>query len=151
MKALIQRVSRANVMVEGKEVSSMGKGMLVLLGVEKGDSEKEADFISRKLVNIRIFEDEAGKMNLSIKDIKGEMLVVSQFTLAADLKKGNRPSFDGAELPGRAEKMYKDLIRDLRKEGIAVQEGVFGAMMQIGLVNDGPVTFMVESRAKDET
>jgi D-tyrosyl-tRNA(Tyr) deacylase len=146
VKALIQRVSRARVTVSGKEVSLIGKGMLVLLGVEKGDSEKQIQFISRRLANIRIFEEEAGKMNLSIKDMEGEMLVVSQFTLAADLKKGNRPSFDSAEAPEQAEKIYKDLIRELKKEGISVKEGVFGAMMQVELVNDGPVTFMVEVR-----
>lgn len=146
MKALIQRVSRAKVTIKAKEISSIKRGMLVFLGVERGDAEKDIHFMAKKLANLRIFEDEAGKMNLSIKEIKGEMLVVSQFTLAADLRRGNRPSFDAAESPERAEKIYEELIREVIKEGIPVKEGVFGAMMEIELVNDGPVTFMLESR-----
>jgi len=146
VKALIQRVSRAKVTIKAKEISSIKRGMLVFLGVERGDAEKDIHFMAKKLANLRIFEDEAGKMNLSIKEIKGEMLVVSQFTLAADLRRGNRPSFDAAESPERAEKIYEELIREVIKEGIPVKEGVFGAMMEIELVNDGPVTFMLESR-----
>lgn len=146
MKALLQRVSSARVIADGKDVSSIQKGILVFLGVEKEDSRKEIEYISRKIVQIRIFEDSAGKMNLSVRDVGGELLVVSQFTLAADLSRGNRPSFENAESPERAEPLYRDFIREIAKEGIPVKEGVFGAMMKVELVNDGPVTFMLEKR-----
>jgi len=145
MKALVQRVSSAKVEVEGRAVAEIGKGLLVFLGVEKGDAAQDLDFVARKVANLRVFEDPNGKMNLSIKDIGGEVLVVSQFTLAADLRKGNRPSFDSAEEPSRAEAMYKEFAKRLEESGIRVATGKFAARMAVGLVNDGPVTLMIES------
>jgi D-tyrosyl-tRNA(Tyr) deacylase len=145
MKALVQRVSEAMVEVEGRGVSSIGRGMLVLLGVEKGDTAEDLDFVARKVANLRIFEDGAGKMNLSIKDIDGEALVVSQFTLAADVRKGNRPGFDNAEEPEKAEKMYGIFIEKLEEHGVRTASGRFAAHMAVSLVNDGPVTIMIES------
>lgn len=121
--------------------------MLVLLGVMHGDTHEDMAYLLRKLPSLRIFEDEAGKMNLSLLDIKGEALVVSQFTLAADTKKGNRPSFAQAERPERARAMYEEFVEGLRSAGVPVQTGVFAAMMDVSLVNDGPVTIMVDSRA----
>ena len=144
MKGLIQRVKRASVTIEGELYSQINAGILVLLGVEKGDSEENADKLAEKLVKLRIFEDENRKMNKSIKDITGEILVVSQFTLAGDCKKGTRPSFDKAELPQRANQLYAYFISRLKNLGIKTQTGSFGAMMDIELINDGPVTFMLE-------
>lgn len=146
MKALVQRVSKAGVEVGGREVASIDRGMLVFLGVERGDTDEDLEFVSRKVANLRIFEDSAGKMNLSIKDIGGEALVVSQFTLAADMRKGNRPSFDGAEEPSRAEAMYQAFTKRLRESGVRVAVGEFAACMTVSLANEGPVTIIVESR-----
>lgn len=146
MKALVQRVSKASVSVEGREVASTGRGMLVLLGVEKGDTAKDVEFVARKVANLRIFEDSAGKMNLSIKDIDGEALVVSQFTLTADVSKGNRPGFDNAEEPGKAERMYESFTNKLEEHGVRAARGRFAAHMAVSLVNDGPVTIMIESK-----
>jgi D-tyrosyl-tRNA(Tyr) deacylase len=145
MKALVQRVSEASVSIEGKTVSSIKKGFLVLLGVVKGDDRPAMDYILRKVANLRVFYDSGGKMNLSIKDISGEALVISQFTLAADTRKGNRPSFTEAESPERAEALYEEFMERLRSEGIKVKAGVFGADMKVSLVNDGPVTIMLDS------
>lgn len=142
----MQRVSEASVTVEGSEVASSGKGMLVLLGVEKGDTTEDLEFVARKVANLRIFEDGAGKMNLSIKDIEGEALVVSQFTLAADIRKGNRPGFDNAEEPKKAEQMYDRFIEVLEEHGVRVTSGRFAAHMAVSLVNDGPVTIMIEPK-----
>jgi len=148
MKALVQRVSEASVSVEGKTVSSIRKGFLVLLGVMKGDGKAEMDYLVRKVASLRVFNDGEGKMNLSLNDDSGEALVVSQFTLAADTRKGNRPSFTEAEAPERAEAMYLEFMERLRAEGIKVQGGVFGADMKVSLVNDGPVTIMLDSSEK---
>ena len=145
MKALIQRVSEANVTIDGNTVAKIGKGILVFLGIEKGDTEKDIEYMVKKVSNLRIFENIREKMNLSIQDIQGEVLVVSQFTLAADCKKGNRPSFDSAEEPARAEDMYIKFIDKLRKNGLRVATGEFGAYMQVYLINDGPVTIILDS------
>jgi D-tyrosyl-tRNA(Tyr) deacylase len=146
MKALVQRVSEAGVEVEGRPVSSIGKGLLVLLGIVKGDTGKDMDYLVRKVSNLRIFEDSEGKMNLSVKDVGGEVLVVPQFTLAADTRKGNRPSFIDAEDPAGAEEMYREFTERLKREGVSVSRGEFAAHMAVRLVNDGPVTIMLESR-----
>lgn len=144
MKALIQRVKNASVTIDGEVYSSIGKGLLVFLGVEKADEPAALEYIGDKILKLRIFEDEAGKMNFSIKDINGEMLIVSQFTLAGSTKKGCRPSFDNAMPPEKAKIYYEKFIELCKASGISVKTGVFGAMMDIGLINDGPVTFMVE-------
>jgi len=145
MRVVIQRVKQAQVSVDGKKVSRIGKGMVLLAGVEKGDSAETARALALKIANMRIFEDEAGKMNLSIKDIKGEALVVSQFTLCASLKKGHRPSFDPAALPDEAKPVLAEFVKAIKAEGIPVAEGVFGAHMQVEICNDGPVTFVLDS------
>ncbi len=139
MRALVQRVSEASVTVEGDELARIGHGLLVLLGVRRGDSEIEADRIASKLLALRVFEDEAGKMNLSVRDVGGEVLCVSQFTLYGDTRKGNRPSFVEAALPEDAEPLYERV-----REALGAQGGVFGARMRVALVNDGPVTLMLE-------
>ena len=144
MKALIQRVKRASVSIEGKLYSSISSGLLVFLGVEKDDEKVNAEKLSQKVINLRIFEDENEKMNLSLKDVKGEMLVVSQFTLCVDCKKGTRPSFDKAANPDKAVDLYEYFIKCLKEDNIPVQTGKFRAMMDVELVNDGPVTLWVE-------
>ncbi len=144
MKALIQRVKRASVTIERKLYSKIDEGLLVFLGVQKGDTQENADKLAQKLVNLRIFEDENEKMNLSLKDVNGQMLVVSQFTLCGDCKKGTRPSFDNAELPQKANQLYEYFVTQIKAQGIETQTGSFGAMMEVELINDGPVTFMIE-------
>lgn len=144
MKALIQRVKNASVTIEGELYSSIGSGLLVFLGVQKGDTADNADKLAQKLVNLRIFEDENDKMNLSLLDVRGQMLVVSQFTLCGDCKKGTRPSFDNAELPDRANELYEYFVSQIKGQGVEAKTGSFGAMMDVALVNDGPVTFMIE-------
>lgn len=144
MKALLQRVQRASVTVDHQKVSEIGRGLLILLGVEKNDTEAEADFLARKASNLRIFEDEQQKMNLSVQDIQGEILVVSQFTLAGDTSRGNRPGFDRAADPITANKLYLHFSEQLRQMNIPVQNGIFQADMKVELINDGPVTFMLE-------
>ncbi len=146
MKALLQRVISASVRVEEKLIAEIGKGLLVFLGVEKGDTERDIDYLAGKIRSLRIFEDEAGKMNLSVIDVGGEALVVSQFTLSANCRKGNRPSFDEAEGPVKAEEMYLEMAGKLSQVGVRVSLGSFGAHMQIQLINDGPVTILLDSR-----
>ena len=144
MKALIQRVKSASVTIDGELYSKIGKGLLVFLGVEKEDSVENCEKLSQKVLNLRIFEDENDKMNLSVNDVKGEILVVSQFTLCGDCKKGTRPSFDKAAHPDIAVKLYEDFVEKMRSSGLKTETGKFRAMMDVELINDGPVTFMVE-------
>ncbi len=144
MKALIQRVKNASVTISGELYSSIESGMLVLLGVQKSDTVENAEKLAQKLLNLRIFEDENEKMNLSIQDVSGEILVVSQFTLCADCRKGTRPSFDSAAAPEVANKLYEDFVKNLKASGLKIETGKFRAMMDVSLVNDGPVTFLVE-------
>ena len=146
MIALIQRVSRSSVTIEGEKIAQIGQGMTILLGVLKGDEEKDIDKLVAKIPYLRIFSDEAGKMNRSLLDIGGEALVVSQFTLAGSVKKGRRPSFDSAMEPNQAKKLYERFCRALQAAGVTVKTGRFGAMMKVEIVNDGPVTFIVDSR-----
>lgn len=146
MIALLQRVSRAGVGIDGVERASIGKGLLVLLCAVKGDGDADVDYLVRKIARLRIFEDHSGTMNRSVAEISGEVLVVSQFTLAASAKKGNRPSFDAAETPDRARELCDAVVKRLSASGLAVQTGVFGAMMAVSLVNDGPVTVLLDSR-----
>jgi D-tyrosyl-tRNA(Tyr) deacylase len=146
MKALIQRVIQASAEAQGEQLASIGKGILIFLGVEKGDTEAEAYYLADKILNIRIFADEEDKMNLSAMDIKGELLAISQFTLAGDLRKGRRPSFDTAAPPQRAEELYLIFVEKLKKSGLRVATGSFQTMMQIHLINDGPATFILEKR-----
>ena len=148
MKALIQRVTRAEVSIEGKLYSKIGEGCLVLLGIEKGDTERDIAYMGKKVAQLRIFEDASKKMNLSVKDINGEVLVVSQFTLSAQCKKGNRPSFDRAEEQSLAEIIYRKFIDTLKTYDLRVQTGDFGAYMHVHLVNDGPVTILLDSKNK---
>ena len=145
MRAVIQRVTRSGVQVGGEQVARISAGLLVLLGVADGDSTPQADFLADKIVNLRVFEDQDGKMNRSLLDTGGEMLVVSQFTLLGDCRKGRRPSFVGAAQPEAANRLYEYFIERCRKHGVRAQTGRFGAMMQVDLVNDGPVTFVLES------
>jgi D-tyrosyl-tRNA(Tyr) deacylase len=147
MRALVQRVSEAAVVVAGEQVAAMGPGLLVLLGVGAGDGEADMEWLARKVSSLRIFEDAAGKMNLSLLDTHRAAVVVSQFTLYGDARKGNRPSFVEAEAPERAKALYERFCERLREEGIRVGTGVFAADMQVRLVNDGPVTLMLESPA----
>ena len=144
MKCLIQRVSRASVTINGNLYSKIDKGILALLGVEKNDTFDNAQKLAEKVVNLRIFEDENCKMNKSLKDINGEMLIVSQFTLCGDCKKGTRPSFDKAELPQKANELYEEFVKIVNQSGIITKTGKFGAMMDVELVNNGPVTFLLE-------
>jgi D-aminoacyl-tRNA deacylase len=146
MKAVIQRVSAAKVEVDGSVVGSISSGLLVLLGVEKGDTDNDMAYIAKKIAQLRIFEDTESKMNLSVKDISGEVLVVSQFTLSADCRKGNRPSFIAAEEPANARVMYMKVVERLRQERISTQAGQFAANMQVHLINNGPVTILLDSR-----
>ena len=144
MKLLVQRVKNAEVKVEGKTVGKIDKGFLVLCGVTHTDTKEIADYLVKKLCNLRVFEDENEKMNLSIKQIQGELLIVSQFTLYADTTGGNRPSFIEAAKPDMAKELYEYFCDKCSKENINVQKGVFGAHMEVSLINDGPVTIMLE-------
>ena len=144
MKFVAQRVASAALCVSGELVSEIGRGLVVYLGVKAGDNEKQAEKAMEKAALLRVFEDDAGKMNLSVRDVKGEVLLVSQFTLYGDAKKGNRPSFSEAERPERADALYEHAVSYLRSLGVPVQTGVFGADMQIEQHNDGPVTIIYE-------
>ena len=146
MKAVVQRVSRASVSVEGGVVGAIGQGFLILLGVALGDTEAHADLLAAKIAKLRVFEDSEGKMNLSLLDTETSALVVSQFTICADLKKGNRPSFTGGAEPAEANRLYEYFCERLQSEGVVeIQRGVFGADMQVELLNDGPVTILMDT------
>lgn len=144
MKLLIQRVKQASVAVNNQVVGQINQGLLIFIGIVKGDTKQQADYLARKASNLRIFEDNQGKMNLSVKDINGSALVISQFTLAGDCSQGNRPGFDNAARPQEAQPLYEYFSAQLRAEGIPVENGIFQADMQVNLINDGPVTFILE-------
>ena len=145
MKVLIQRVKNSGVNINGETVSSIDKGILAFVGIEKGDTKEQVEKLAKKFVNLRIFPDENDKMNLSLLDIRGEMLVVSQFTLCGDCKKGTRPSFDKSAPPQIANELYEYFVELIKLNGIKTGTGKFGAMMEVSLINDGPVTFMLEA------
>ena len=145
MRAVVQRVNRAVVQTDGRTTGQIGKGLLVLLGVGNGDSQKEADFLLEKIIHLRIFEDREGKLNLSLLDLRGELMVISQFTLYADCRKGRRPSFTDAAPPAEAQKLYDDFVAAARVRGFQVATGVFQAHMEVELVNSGPVTILLDS------
>ena len=144
MKVLVQRVLNASVEVGGRKVSAVGKGILAFVGVEKDDTAAHAAWMAQKVCALRIFEDENGKMNLSVRDIGGEILAVSQFTLCADTTRGNRPGFERAAFPEDARKLYEEFVTRIREIGIPAQTGIFQADMQVSLLNDGPATFILE-------
>lgn len=144
MKLVVQRVKNAKVDVDNKTVGRIEKGFLVLLGVTHTDTKETADYLVKKLCNLRVFEDEKGKMNLSIKDVKGKLLIVSQFTLYADCTGGNRPSFINAAKPEIANELYEYFCKECKNKGIEVEKGIFGADMKVSLLNDGPVTIILE-------
>ena len=147
MRAVVQRVSSASVEVDGRTVASIGRGLLVLLGVAQGDGERQAEWLADKIAGLRIFEDEAGKMNLSVQDVGGSALVVSQFTLLGDCRKGRRPSFSDAAPPEEADRLYQRFVERARGAGLRVETGVFQAHMGVHLVNDGPVTLVLDTEA----
>jgi len=148
MKALLQRVTRASVGIDNEEVGRIGQGLVVFLGVANGDTEKDAQYLAQKIVNLRIFADEEGKFNLSALDINAELLLVSQFTLLADTRKGRRPSFTDAAPPVQAEELFDYFVEQTRATGLKVEMGRFQAYMQVEIRNDGPVTIMLDSREK---
>jgi len=145
MRAVIQRVLQAEVKVKDEQVGQIDKGLLVYLSVGKGDTIKDAEFMAEKLVNLRIFADEAGKMNRSVQDVGGAILLVSNFTLHGDCRKGRRPSFDAAAEPALAQQLYENGAEMISQQGVAVEKGVFGEYMQVSSINDGPVTFLLDS------
>lgn len=145
MKAVVQRVTHSDVRSEGRQIGAVENGLLVLLGVGKGDTDEQARWLAEKIVNLRIFEDRNGKMNRSVQDIGGSMLVVSQFTLLGDCRKGRRPSFAAAAPPDLAQTLYERFVSFVKQTGIGVATGKFGAMMQVSLVNDGPVTLIIDT------
>jgi len=146
MIAVIQRCSRGKVTVSEKVVGEIDNGLVILLGVQKGDTEKDANFLVNKISGLRIFSDEKNKMNLSIKDVNGSALVISQFTLCGDMKKGRRPSFIKAATPDDGNKLYEYFMSEMKKDGVPIECGEFGAMMDVALVNNGPVTFILNSK-----
>ena len=145
MRALVQRVSRSAVFIDGELTAEIGRGMLILLGVGRGDTPEDIQYVAGKCIHLRIFEDEQGKMNRSLAEIGGQVLVVSQFTLYGDTRKGRRPGYSGAAPPELAEAYYNEFVDALRSRGVSVSTGRFGANMQVEIHNDGPVTLMVES------
>jgi D-tyrosyl-tRNA(Tyr) deacylase len=145
MRAVIQRVSWAEVKTDGRVTGRIGKGLLVLLGVGNGDSQKEADFLLEKIIHLRIFEDDAGKLNLSLLDIRGELMVISQFTLYADCRKGRRPSFTEAAPPEAARALYEHFLEKAKTTGLSTASGVFQTLMEVELVNSGPVTILLDT------
>ena len=148
MKALLQRVTGASVSVAGEEVGRIGRGLVVFVGVASGDTERDAQYLAQKMASLRIFADEAGRFNLSALDIKGELLVVSQFTLLADTRKGRRPSFVEAAPPAQAEVLFEQFVEEARTTGLKVETGRFQQYMQVEIHNDGPVTILLDSREK---
>jgi len=149
MRVLVQRVQLAKVAVGGETVGRISKGLLLFLGIGHDDEEEDLNWLVNKVLNLRVFEDDAGKMNLSVKDIQGEVLLVSQFTLHASTKKGNRPSFIAAAAPEKAKKMYDNFGKSMALVGVKVEYGVFGANMQVSLLNDGPVTIWMDTKNKE--
>jgi D-tyrosyl-tRNA(Tyr) deacylase len=145
MKCVIQRVSSSKVRVDGEIVGTIGVGLNILFGVKKGDGNQDIKKLVNKIIHLRIFQDENAKMNLSLLNIKGEALIISQFTLAGSIKKGRRPSFDQSEKPEFAQKLYEEFVQEMQESGITTQTGIFGAMMDVEIHNDGPVTFIVDS------
>lgn len=148
MKTVIQRVSESNVQVDGKMVGQIGAGLMLLIGIDENDEKADADWLVQKILNLRIFGDEDGKLNLSVKDIGGEVLCISQFTLIADYKKGNRPSFIKAARPEKAIPLFEYFKEEIAKSGLKTESGIFGADMKVSLVNDGPVTIVMDSVTK---
>lgn len=146
MKIVLQRVSQASVEVEGRVVGRIARGVCLLIGIEKGDTTEDADYLAAKVTGLRIFPDSEDKMNLSLVDAEGEVLAVSQFTLAGSTRKGRRPSFDGAAEPERAEQIFGHFVESIRKQGFKVETGIFQAVMEVHLINEGPVTFILDSR-----
>lgn len=146
MRLVIQRVSGAAVEVDGSQVAAIAKGFVVLVGVAKGDVDEDAEYLARKTAGLRVFTDEGGKMNLSLDQVAGEILAISQFTLLADTRKGNRPGFDNAAPPEEGQRLYENFCQALEKLGVPVKKGVFGAHMHVSLVNDGPVTIVMDSK-----
>jgi len=146
MRAVIQRVSRASVKVDGQAVGEIGNGLLVLIGVENGDTESDAEQLVSKTIGLRIFDDEDGKMNLSLQDVEGALLVVSQFTLLGDARKGRRPSFVRAAEPAEGDRLYKYFVQQAREQGATVETGLFQADMKVELLNDGPVTILLDTK-----
>jgi len=148
VRALIQRVTYARVLIDGKVVGEIGSGILVFLGIGKKDNQADIEFMVRKILQLRIFDDSQGKMNRSLKEIHGEILLVSQFTLYGNCRKGLRPSYDEAAVPDEAQRIYREVNQGLRNQNLPVAEGVFGAMMQVELCNDGPVTILLDSKER---
>ncbi|WP_027387069.1 D-aminoacyl-tRNA deacylase [Chryseobacterium gregarium] len=148
MKIVIQRVSESSVKVDGKTAGEIGKGLMLLIGIDENDEKTDADWLIQKILNLRIFGDEEGKLNLSVQDIKGEILCISQFTLIADYKKGNRPSFIKAARPEKAIPLFEYFKEEIAKSGLKTESGIFGADMKVLLINDGPVTVVMDSMTK---